>query len=139
MKQFLTYVNGSPFQPAIAQGLRLPDTFFSGIAGALQAKRDLLAAGLSAAGFEVSLPRGGYFVVADAAPIGITDAAQFCRELPALAGVVAIPVSAFASADRAHEYSSLVRFAACKRVDVLEEAMSRLSNADLSAAGRHST
>ena len=139
VKQFLTYVNGSPFQPAIAQGLRLPDTFFSGIAGALQAKRDLLAAGLSAAGFEVSLPRGGYFVVADAAPIGITDAAQFCRELPALAGVVAIPVSAFASADRAHEYGSLVRFAACKRVDVLEEAMSRLSNADFSAAGRNST
>ena len=139
VKQFLTYVNGSPFQPAIAQGLRLPGTFFTGIADALQAKRDLLAAGLSAAGFEVSLPRGGYFVVADAAPIGITDAAQFCRELPALAGVVAIPVSAFASADRAHEYSSLVRFAACKRVDVLEEAMSRLSNADLSAAGRNST
>lgn len=139
VKQFLTYVNGSPFQPAIAQGLRLPDTFFTGIADALQAKRDLLAAGLSAAGFEVSLPRGGYFVVADASPLGITDAAQFCRELPALAGVVAIPVSAFASADRAHEYSSLVRFAACKRVDVLEEAMSRLSNADLSAAGRNST
>lgn len=134
VKQFLTYVNGSPFQPAIAQGLRLPDAFFTGIADTLRAKRDLLANGLLSAGFAVSVPRGSYFVVADASPLGITDAAQFCRELPALAGVVAIPVSAFASADRASEYGSLVRFAACKRVDVLEDAVVRLGAAGFGAA-----
>ena len=29
-KQFLTYVNGGPFQPAIAAGLGLPDAYFTG-------------------------------------------------------------------------------------------------------------
>lgn len=126
VKQFLTYANGAPFQPAIATGLRLPDAFFTGIAATLAHKRDILGAGLRAAGFTVSEPRGSYFTVADAAPLGITDAADFCRELPALAGVVGVPVSAFVTEERRAEYSTLVRFAACKRVEVLEDAAARL-------------
>ncbi|MFB7891518.1 aminotransferase class I/II-fold pyridoxal phosphate-dependent enzyme [Microbacterium sp. NPDC056044] len=127
VKQFLTYVNGSPFQPAMATGLRLGDDFFRGIAAALRAKRDLLGAGLRAAGFDVSTPAGSYFTVVDAGPLGATDAAAFCRALPERAGVVAIPLTAFATPDRRAEYSTLVRFAACKRVEVLEEAASRLA------------
>ncbi|MDR7189483.1 N-succinyldiaminopimelate aminotransferase [Microbacterium sp. BE35] len=127
VKQFLTYVNGSPFQPAMATGLRLGDDFFQGIAGTLRAKRDLLGAGLRAAGFDVSMPAGSYFTVVDAAPLGATDAAAFCRALPERAGVVAIPLTAFATPDRLEEYATLVRFAACKRVEVLEEAASRLA------------
>lgn len=126
VKQFLTYVNGSAFQPAIATGLRLGDEFFRGIADALRAKRDLLGAGLRAAGFGVSEPAGSYFTVADAASLGVTDAAAFCRSLPERAGVVAIPLTAFATPARRAEYATLVRFAACKRVDVLEEAAARL-------------
>lgn len=127
VKQFLTYVNGSPFQPAIATGLRLGDDFFRGIADTLRAKRDLLGAGLRTAGFDVSAPAGSYFTVADAGPLGATDAATFCRGLPDRAGVVAIPLTAFATPARRAEYAKLVRFAACKRVDVLEEAASRLA------------
>ncbi|MBW9118515.1 aminotransferase class I/II-fold pyridoxal phosphate-dependent enzyme [Microbacterium trichothecenolyticum] len=127
VKQFLTYVNGSPFQPAIATGLRLGDDFFRGIAGALRAKRDLLGAGLRAAGFDVSTPAGSYFTVVDAAPLGATDAAAFCRALPERAGVVAIPLTAFATSERRADYGTLVRFAACKRVEVLEDAASRLT------------
>ncbi len=127
VKQFLTYVNGSPFQPAIATGLRLGDDFFRGIADTLRAKRDLLGAGLRTAGFDVSAPAGSYFTVADAGPLGATDAATFCRGLPDRAGVVAIPLTAFATPARRAEYATLVRFAACKRVDVLEEAASRLA------------
>ncbi|WP_341998506.1 aminotransferase class I/II-fold pyridoxal phosphate-dependent enzyme [Microbacterium sp. LWH7-1.2] len=127
VKQFLTYVNGSPFQPAMATGLRLGDDFFRGIAGALRAKRDLLGTGLRAAGFDVSTPAGSYFTVVDAAPLGATDAAAFCRALPERAGVVAIPLTAFATPDRRGEYGTLVRFAACKRVEVLEDAASRLA------------
>jgi N-succinyldiaminopimelate aminotransferase len=126
VKQFLTYVNGAPFQPAIATGLRLPDAYFAGIAATLRDKRDLLGAGLRAAGFEVSEPAGSYFTVADAAPLGATDAAEFCRALPALAGVVAIPLTAFVAEDHREPYATLVRFAACKRVEVLEAAASRL-------------
>ena len=127
VKQWLTYVNGAPFQPAIATGLRLPDAFFTGIADTLRRKRDLLGAGLRDAGFGVSVPSGSYFTVADAAPLGATDAADFCRALPARAGVVAIPLTAFVSPARREDYATFVRFAACKRVEVLEEAASRLA------------
>ncbi|MFT4306665.1 MAG: pyridoxal phosphate-dependent aminotransferase [Microbacterium sp.] len=126
VKQFLTYVNGAPFQPAIATGLRLGDGFFAGIADALQRKRDLLGEGLRAAGLEVFTPSGSYFTVADAAAIGATDAHEFCRDLPGRAGVVAIPLTAFVAPARRDRYASLVRFAACKRVEVLTEAATRL-------------
>jgi N-succinyldiaminopimelate aminotransferase len=126
VKQYLTYVNGAPFQPAIAAGLRLPDAFFEGAAAEMQAKRDILAEGLRAAGFPLSLPDASYFIVADAAALGVTDAAAFCRQLPSLAGVVGIPITAFVSADRQSEYRSLVRFAFCKKRSVLQDAATRL-------------
>ena len=86
----------------------------------------MLGTGLAAAGFEVSVPSGSYFTVADAGPLGATDAADFCRSLPHRAGVVAIPLTAFATARNRSRYATLVRFAACKRIDVLEEAAARL-------------
>jgi N-succinyldiaminopimelate aminotransferase len=127
VKQFLTYVNGAPFQPAIALGLDLPDSYFHGIAADLAAKRDLLAGGLTAAGFTLTVPQGSYFIVADAAALGHRDGAEFCRTLPERAGVVGIPISAFCLPEHKQEYASLVRFAFCKRVDVLEEATARLA------------
>jgi N-succinyldiaminopimelate aminotransferase len=127
IKQFLTYVNGAPFQPAIAVGLGLPDEYFSTVAATLAAKRDILGAGLRAAGFEVSQPQAGYFLVADAAPLGVTDAADFCRALPGLAGVVGVPLSAFVHPDRRDGFSTLVRFAFCKKVDLLERAAAQLA------------
>jgi N-succinyldiaminopimelate aminotransferase len=127
VKQFLTYVNGAPFQPAIAVGLGLPDSYFLHAAGVLQGKRDLLAAGLARAGFEVTHPQGGYFVIADAAPLGFGNAADFCRQLPALAGVVAVPVSAFVRPEHGEGYDSLVRFAYCKKVELLEQASVQLA------------
>ena len=127
VKQFLTYTNGAPFQPAIAVGLGLPDAFFAGVAATLQAKRDLLSAGLLAAGFTITKPQGGYFVVADAAPLGHPDAAAFARRLPELVGVVAIPVTAFVHEEHRADYASLLRFAYCKKVDVLERASAQLA------------
>lgn len=127
VKQFLTYVNGAPFQPATALGLDLPDSYFSGIATGLAAKRDLLAGGLTAAGFTLAVPQGSYFIVADAAALGYADGVEFCRALPDLAGVVGIPISAFCLPEHKPHYASLVRFAFCKRVDVLEEAAARLA------------
>jgi N-succinyldiaminopimelate aminotransferase len=119
-------VNAAPFQPAIAVGLGLPDEFFRGVARVLQQKRDLLSAGLSRAGFAVSESQGSYFIVADAAPLGFADAADLCRRLPQLAGVVAVPISAFVSNGNKGDYSSLLRFAFCKKVDVLERASAQL-------------
>ncbi|WP_449407899.1 aminotransferase class I/II-fold pyridoxal phosphate-dependent enzyme [Microbacterium maritypicum] len=127
VKQYLTYVNGSPFQPAVAVGLRLGDEYFSGASAALAHKHEILGEGLRAAGFTVFAPQGGYFTVADASALGGTDAADFCRTLPERAGVVAIPLTAFVSAQNRGDYAGLVRFAACKRVEVLEEAAARLA------------
>ena len=127
VKQYLTYANGSPFQPAIARGLRLPEEFFSGIAADMREKAAVLGAGLTAAGFNVASPAGTYFTVADASALGIDDAAEFCRALPRLSGVVGVPLSAFVTAEHHDEYRSLVRFAACKRLEVLEQAVTRLA------------
>ncbi|WP_345188581.1 aminotransferase class I/II-fold pyridoxal phosphate-dependent enzyme [Microbacterium panaciterrae] len=127
VKQFLTYVNGAPFQPAVAAGLRLPDAFFTGAAERLRAKHDLLAEGLTAAGLEVHRPDGGYFTVADATAIGGADAAAFCRALPERIGVAAIPLTAFVRPEHHARYRGLVRFAACKRPEVIAEAAARLA------------
>lgn len=126
VKQFLTFVNAGPFQPAIAVGLGLPDEVFLGAARVLEAKRDLLSAGLADAGFLVHRPSAGYFVVVDTAVIGEPDATAFARRLPELAGIVGIPVAALASEEHRDEYASLLRFAYCKRVPVIEEAVARL-------------
>ncbi|MEO7016174.1 MAG: pyridoxal phosphate-dependent aminotransferase [Leifsonia sp.] len=127
VKQFLTYVNGAPFQPAIAAGLRLGDDYFAGIAAGLRHKRDVLSDGLRAAGFDVFASDGTYFVVADAAPLGYRNAVEFCHALPGLAGVVGVPLSAFCKDDYAASTSSLVRFAFCKRSVVLERAAAQLA------------
>ncbi len=126
VKQFLTYVNGAPFQPAIAVGLDLPDAFYTEVAATLQTKRDQLSQGLRDAGFAVSMPSGSYFVIADTAPFGVDDADAFCRQLPHLAGVVGVPLTAFVHPDRRAPYRSLVRFAFCKRREVISETVRRL-------------
>jgi N-succinyldiaminopimelate aminotransferase len=125
VKQFLTYVNGAPFQPAVATGLRLPDSYFAGAAWALREQRDRLCAGLVAAGFAVHVPAATYFVMADTGPLGYLDGAALCREMPHRCGVVAVPAAAFYTDPLAP--TPLVRFAFCKRPEVLDEAVSRLA------------
>ncbi|MET0419179.1 MAG: pyridoxal phosphate-dependent aminotransferase, partial [Actinoplanes sp.] len=91
VKQFLTFVNGAPLQPAVAVALGLPDAYFTGFRDGLQSRRDRLVAGLTDAGFGVLPSDGTYFVTADITPLGGTDGADFCRSLPARCGVVAVP------------------------------------------------
>ncbi|MEZ5259454.1 MAG: aminotransferase class I/II-fold pyridoxal phosphate-dependent enzyme [Ilumatobacteraceae bacterium] len=124
-KQFLTYVGSGPFQPATAVGLRLPDSYFERLASDLQSKRDRLFDGLVAAGFEAFRPSGTYFITADIRPIQPDgDGRSFCASLPERCGVVAIPNEVF-YADRAAG-RHLVRFAFCKRDEVIDEAVIRL-------------
>ena len=126
-KQFLTYVSSGPFQPAIAVGLGLPDSFFRGIATDLQAKRDRLVPGLRAAGFDVMATSATYFVTADIRGLRADgDGMAFCRELPGRCGVVAIPNEVL-YLDRAAG-RHMVRFAFCKRLDVLDTAVERLAS-----------
>jgi N-succinyldiaminopimelate aminotransferase len=125
-KQFLTYVNGAPFQPAVALGLGLGDEFYADLRDTLRHKRDLLCDGLRAAGFEVFVPQGTYFATVDIRPVGGTDGLEFCRSLPERCGVVAVPSSVFYEDPAAGAH--LVRFAFCKREEVLVEAAARLAS-----------
>jgi N-succinyldiaminopimelate aminotransferase len=125
VKQFLTYVSGGPFQYAIAEGLRMDDAYFAGISEDLRGKRDLLCAGLAEAGFGVYPPEGTYFVTTDIRPLGESDGIEFCRDLPRRAGVVAIPSAVFY--DDAEAGRTQVRFAFCKKPEVLREALARLA------------
>jgi N-succinyldiaminopimelate aminotransferase len=124
-KQFLTFVSGGPFQYAIAQALALPDSYYTSLRDDLQAKRDLLAGGLAELGFTVYQPDGTYFVTTDIASLGYDDGVEFCRNLPERAGVVAIPSAVFYDDKEAGR--TQVRFAFCKRQEVLHEALARLA------------
>ena len=124
VKQFLTFVNAGPLQPAVAVALGLPDEYFTGFRAALQARRDRLIAGLTDAGFGVLPSEGTYFVTADITPLGGTDGVEFCRSLPERCGVVAVPTQVFY--DDREAGRRLVRFAFCKREDVIDEAAARL-------------
>ena len=123
-KQFLTFVSGGPFQYAIAQALALPDGYYTQLREDLRAQRDLLTRGLAEIGFEVYPPQGTYFVTTDIKPLGERDGLAFCRALPERAGVVAIPASVFY--DHPDAARTQVRFAFCKRQEVLTEALARL-------------
>ena len=124
-KQFLTYVNGAPFQPAIAAGLDLGDDFYAALAADLTIKRDHLVAGLEAVGFTTYRPEATYFTTVDIRPIDPAgDGMAFCRALPERCGVVAVPAEVLYA--RPEHGRHLVRFACCKRLDVLDEAVRRL-------------
>jgi N-succinyldiaminopimelate aminotransferase len=125
-KQFLTYVNGAPFQPAIAVGLNLPDSFYRELAADLEAKRDRLFAGLDAAGFIAYRPEATYFTTVDIRPLRPDgDGVAFCLELPERAGVVAIPNQVFYAHPEHGRH--LVRFACCKQLDIIDAAVERLA------------
>ncbi|MFF2541250.1 pyridoxal phosphate-dependent aminotransferase [Kitasatospora sp. NPDC058063] len=123
-KQYLTYVSAGPFQYAVAEALRLPDTYFDTLRADLLRKRDLLLGGLTAAGFRAFTPEGTYFVTTDITPLGEKDGIDFCRALPGRCGVVAIPNAVFY--DDVEAGRSLVRFTFCKKDEVLQEAVTRL-------------
>jgi N-succinyldiaminopimelate aminotransferase len=127
-KQYLTYVGGAPFQPAVAYALDNEDAWVAELCDSLQAKRDRLGTALTDLGFEVHASAGTYFLCADPRPLGFTDSTAFCAELPERAGVAAIPMSAFCDPDSPHidRWNHLVRFAFCKRDDTLDEAIRRL-------------
>ncbi len=125
VKQHLSFTSGAPFQRAMVTALTLGGGYFTGLADDLCAKRDLVADGLRSVGLDVLPAQGTYYVTADVAPLGYDDGMEFCRDLPGRCGVVAIPNRVFYDDESAGR--SIVRFAYCKRFEVLHEAIDRLS------------
>jgi N-succinyldiaminopimelate aminotransferase len=126
-RQHLSFVSGGPFQWAVVEGLALPDSYWAGFRDGLQAQRDQLCDGLSALGFPTTVPEGTYFATTEVRPLGYADGWAFCRDLPHRAGVVAIPHEVFHDDPEAGR--PYVRWAFCKRPDVLAEALDRLARA----------
>lgn len=122
--QFATFCNSAPFQPAIAAALDADDGFYRGLVADYRERRDRLCDGLAAAGFGVRRPAGTYFALADIRPLGFRDDVELCRRLPAEVGVAAIPPTAFYDDKAAGRH--LARFAFCKTLPVLDEAVRRL-------------
>jgi len=127
-KQYLSYVGGAPFQPAVAMALDTEDAWVDAQCRSLQTRRDHLASALTDIGFDVYDSFGTYFLCADPRPLGYTDGRSFCTDLIERVGVAAIPMSAFCdpSAPYAGDWDHLVRFAFCKREETLDEAIRRL-------------
>lgn len=125
VKQFLTFVSGAPFQPAIARALNEGDEWVEKARLGLQDKRDRLAAGLISIGLAPVVPQGTYFMSTDVTKLGYSDGDAFCREMPQRCGVVAIPHAVFY--DRVEAGRPYVRWAFCKQDSVLDEAVRRLA------------
>lgn len=128
-KQYLSYVGGAPFQPAVAEALNNEEAWVAALRTALQARRDRLASALAEVGFDVHDSSGTYFLCADPRPLGYDDSTAFCAALPVKVGVAAIPMSAFCDPDgeQARLWNHLVRFTFAKRDDTLDEAIRRLA------------
>jgi N-succinyldiaminopimelate aminotransferase len=124
VKQFLTFVNAGPFQHAIAVGLDLGDDFYEELRTGMQVRHDHLRDGLATAGFEVLPSAGTYFLTVDIRSFGADDGLAFCRSLPHRCGVVAVPNVVFY--DDRDAGRPFVRFACCKRPEVIDDAVTRL-------------
>ncbi len=113
--QFLTFCSIAPLQSALARTLDLLPDYLQQVASEYLARRDLLADGLGA-----SRPAGTYFVVKTIEPTLTAEA--YCQRLTREARVAAIPCSAFY---RSGAGDHLIRFAFCKSLEVLDEAVRR--------------
>ena len=122
-KQFTTFVSTTPFQPAVAHALRYEQEWLDGMVSELAECRGILVEGLEQLGFHVHDTGGTYYVVADVSPTGMTGV-DFCMQLPATKGVAAIPLAAFT--DNPEPWKSKVRFAFCKRPEIIREAVRRM-------------
>ena len=124
VKQFLTYAHNGAMQVAVGYALDHEALWVEALRRSLADRRNRIAAGLESVGLTVSRPQGTYFIQADVRGIGLDDGEVFARALPHQAGVVAIPTGVFC--DTPGIGTPFVRFAFCKRDDVLDEAVRRL-------------
>jgi N-succinyldiaminopimelate aminotransferase len=123
--QFVTFATATPLQHAMAEAIGRDDGYYEELREGYDRRRAVMLSALDAAGFDIIPPEGTYYVMADITPLGFDDDVAFCRWLPREHGVAAIPVSAFFH--ERHRGRTVVRFAFCKEIELLERAGDRLA------------
>jgi aspartate/methionine/tyrosine aminotransferase len=122
--QFVTFSTATPLQHAAAAALSAGPDYYEGLLSGYRERRDYLVGELQRLGFGLERPAGAYFACAAFERFGFADDAAFARHLVESAGVAVIPPSVFyAKSDEGKRY---VRFAFCKKMETLREAVRRL-------------
>lgn len=122
--QFLTFASATPLQHAAAEALDHAEDAIPDLVAQLREHRDFLCDALNSLGFQVFVPSGTYFILADFSRLSSESDVSFCRRLTRDLGVAAIPPSVFY-----HDGSggnTFLRFAFCKKRETLEAAVARL-------------
>ena len=125
-KQFLTFVSGGPFQYAVAEALALPDEYYARLRDDLKAQRDLLCAGPARDRLR-GVPAAGHLLRHRRHQAGwaTRTASSSAGPCPTARAWSPSPPPIFY--DHKEAARSHVRFAFCKRPEVLTEALARLS------------
>jgi N-succinyldiaminopimelate aminotransferase len=134
LRQFTVFSSPTPFQLAVATGLRAPDGYFRRLAAEYQGRRDFLMDALAACGLKPNRPAGGFFLLTDVTPFGVSDGRESCRDLAQNARVVPVPTDTFYL--HPHHGERLLRFTFCLRRETLETAAQRLTRTISCGAGR---
>jgi aminotransferase len=134
---FVSIGAAAPLQEAGAVAYRLPRAYYRQLASDYQGRRDRLCHALLDVGFDLQMPQGAYYVMADISAFGATDDVAFARHLVREVGVATVPGSSFFN-DKALG-RNYIRFCFCKsdrevrneegvviQFDTLGEAIRRL-------------
>jgi aspartate/methionine/tyrosine aminotransferase len=113
----------APLQAAGAVAMRLPDDYFTGLAGFYAERRDRLVGVLEGIGLPTITPRGAYYAMVDVSGLGGSDV-DVATRLVTEVGVAVVPGSSFF---REPEHGARwVRFAFCKELATIDAAAERL-------------
>jgi aminotransferase len=114
----------APLQIGVAEGIeRLPESFYCQIAQDYVKKRDLLCGTLQDIGLTPSVPKGAYYVLADASILPGGNSKEKSMALLRETGVASVAGSAFYQSGGGE---NLIRFCFAKNDQDLEEACRRL-------------
>lgn len=127
---FLTVGAPAPLQEACAVAIEeLGPDYYVDFAEAYRARRDVLHDGLVQAGFRCTPPAGAYYILADFSELSDEPDHVYARRLAqgtgAVRGVASVPGSSFFHDPE--DGRTLVRFAFCKRIETLRQAVESLS------------
>jgi len=124
----------APLQIGVAEGIvKLPESFYRQIAQDYVKKRDLLCGTLEEIGLTPSVPKGAYYVLADASILPGANSKEKSMALLRETGVASVAGSAFY---HGQDGETLIRFCFAKNDGDLEEACRRLKRLSIPRAER---